>query len=495
MSIALDQCRYFYVLLLVVILTFFLFWVFRWQPVDDAYTTFRYAWNISRGNGFVYNPGESVLGTTTPLWTLILALWTWLGFPVEVVSVLLSFFFSAVCAIGLAYILRERVSAAVSLCLVCCLILYFPLNAAISSGMETSFYIFLVAGSLVAIKLGHYSLAALFGALAFLTRPDGVLTFFVLAAAAARTPAKLLRALILFAGVVLPWLIFAHSKFGSLVPQSVIAKQVIHPATVWGNILIISQAFCLNPVDFLIAVFGAAGVLYRAIIRKEWIFVLWCVLYVSGLAASGVKPIFYWYFTPIWLFLIGYGVLGVVDWRDVNRHKFRPRVLTLCGVLLPLIGFLLIGYSILRLSQADPEISRQRIYRQIAESFSAEIKPDQTVYLCETGILGYALLRNKIIDSSGINSLEAFSYRRRAREALIAQGKPYANAGRHIPWSVDLVQDLKPDWIISPRHWCQLFILEDLPWFSENYQRLTLYDYPDLGGIGVYEKKIHEKAH
>jgi hypothetical protein len=40
---------------------------------DDAYITYRYARNLSLGRGFVYNPGEHVLGTTTPLYTLLLA--------------------------------------------------------------------------------------------------------------------------------------------------------------------------------------------------------------------------------------------------------------------------------------------------------------------------------------------------------------------------------------------------------------------------------------
>ncbi len=47
----------------------FLLWLRFHQPpntVDDAYTTFRYARNLVNGLGFVYNPGEHVLGTTTP---------------------------------------------------------------------------------------------------------------------------------------------------------------------------------------------------------------------------------------------------------------------------------------------------------------------------------------------------------------------------------------------------------------------------------------------
>ena len=33
---------------------------------DDAYITYRYARNLADGAGFVYNPGERVLGTTPP---------------------------------------------------------------------------------------------------------------------------------------------------------------------------------------------------------------------------------------------------------------------------------------------------------------------------------------------------------------------------------------------------------------------------------------------
>ena len=40
---------------------------------DDAFITFRYADNIAAGHGFVYNLGQRVLGTSTPLFTFILS--------------------------------------------------------------------------------------------------------------------------------------------------------------------------------------------------------------------------------------------------------------------------------------------------------------------------------------------------------------------------------------------------------------------------------------
>ena len=45
---------------------------------EDAYITFRYARSWVRGMGPVYNAGEHVLGTTSPLWMT----WTALGMSV-----------------------------------------------------------------------------------------------------------------------------------------------------------------------------------------------------------------------------------------------------------------------------------------------------------------------------------------------------------------------------------------------------------------------------
>ena len=40
---------------------------------EDFLITLRYAENLAHGQGLVFNPGERVLGTTTPLYTLFLA--------------------------------------------------------------------------------------------------------------------------------------------------------------------------------------------------------------------------------------------------------------------------------------------------------------------------------------------------------------------------------------------------------------------------------------
>ena len=48
------------------------FLIFPPYSMDDSYITYRYAYNLYQHNQFVFNLGERILGTTSPLYTLIL---------------------------------------------------------------------------------------------------------------------------------------------------------------------------------------------------------------------------------------------------------------------------------------------------------------------------------------------------------------------------------------------------------------------------------------
>jgi len=54
------------------------------RSLDDFFITYRYAWNLAHGNGFVFNPGERVYGVTEPGMVFWLALWNKLtGVPIH----------------------------------------------------------------------------------------------------------------------------------------------------------------------------------------------------------------------------------------------------------------------------------------------------------------------------------------------------------------------------------------------------------------------------
>jgi len=58
--------------------------------VDHAFFVYRYASNLARGEGFVFNPGERVEGVTCFLWTLLLAAWAVAGLRLPIVAPVLT---------------------------------------------------------------------------------------------------------------------------------------------------------------------------------------------------------------------------------------------------------------------------------------------------------------------------------------------------------------------------------------------------------------------
>lgn len=217
----------------------FLLWLRAYQPpntVDDAYITFRYSRNLLNGVGFVYNAGERVLGTTTPAYTVLLALAALAGgftdFPKLAVAV------NAGCD-ALTFCLLLRLGARLSgnrwVGLIAALL--FTLDARLldfsTGGMESSFNLLAIVGTLTLFFHGRYSLAALAAGLAVLIRPDGATLAAALFAALGlpvlRQPRRWpWREAALFLAVVLPWIIFAFAYFGQPIPQSVLAKSVVY---------------------------------------------------------------------------------------------------------------------------------------------------------------------------------------------------------------------------------------------------------------------------
>ena len=83
---ALARVRDLSLLALSIYALFAQFWIFRSFVFIDSFITYRYAENLARGLGFVYSPAERVLGTSTPLFTLILSGFDRIGVAVPTAS-------------------------------------------------------------------------------------------------------------------------------------------------------------------------------------------------------------------------------------------------------------------------------------------------------------------------------------------------------------------------------------------------------------------------
>jgi len=153
--------------------TLVIFIGFRHWAYDDPFITYRYAYNLSHGLGFVYNPGEHILSTTTPLFAILLATLSPLWSNLPQLANLIGAFSLALGGLFIWLLARSWKAPWIGWA---GLLLYptFPLVVS-TLGSETPLYLAFCLGAFAFYAAKRYPLAALFSALAVLTRPDGAL--------------------------------------------------------------------------------------------------------------------------------------------------------------------------------------------------------------------------------------------------------------------------------------------------------------------------------
>ena len=183
----------------------------RWH-YDDPYITYRYAANLAQGAGFVFNTGERVLSTTTPLFALILSGSRMLGVQdMAALANLISCISLGMGGLCIWHLGRHYAMPAVSWA---GLLLYpTALLVQITIGSETPMYLALCLAAFVFFERRQYTLCAVMCALAVLTRGDGMLVAALISLAFVwQNRASLLkkipwRAVIVFAVILLAWAI------------------------------------------------------------------------------------------------------------------------------------------------------------------------------------------------------------------------------------------------------------------------------------------------
>jgi len=223
-------------------------WLLRFNQ-DDAFITYRFARNLARGDGLVFNVGQRVEGYTNFLWTLLLAIPERLGWPVVGFGQLLGLT-SFVVGLYLAHRLSGRFLATRGLRLLALLVLCTNMTflAYATGGMETMLQTALllaVANLLLPLDGGapqrwtSWAIAGFVGALAMLTRLDSaVLVVSVAAAATAsalrnaedtrsvlrRTVGHVAVAGLVGVTVLTPWLLWKLDFYGTITPNTYLAK-------------------------------------------------------------------------------------------------------------------------------------------------------------------------------------------------------------------------------------------------------------------------------
>jgi hypothetical protein len=379
-----------------------IFVAFSHWGYDDPFITYRYAANLQHGLGFVYNPGERVLSTTSPLFTLLQALLGNLWPDLPRLANLLGAFSLAMGGLFLWDLAHTWQAPLVGWS---GLLLYptFPLLVS-TLGSETLLYLAFCLGAFAFYARQRYPLMAVCVALAILTRPDGVLLAFILAVHYLlwiRRPFPWL-ALALFLGLTIPWFAFAWVYFGSPLPATLAVKQ--HQGA-----MAISQSFAPGLLTIVrwysrwpyllesgLAVAGAVFLLWRA---RPWaLFMAWTILYFLAYSALGVSG-YFWYYAPLVPGLIALFGLGISSLRKILTPSRTIPFFYFIAVALLLLLVAAQAYDLGQLRQ-HPD-NRLVIYEVIGEWLRDHTPPDASVGTLEVGIIGFYAQR-RMIDFAGL---------------------------------------------------------------------------------------------
>ncbi|NIM99157.1 MAG: hypothetical protein GTO24_14085 [candidate division Zixibacteria bacterium] len=433
---------------------------------DDSFITFRYAENIASGKGFVYNEGERILGTSTPLYTLLLALLVKLGLPIIWVARVINIGADCLTALLLFLLFRPfKLGVATFAAL---FYVIFPRVMVWSvSGMETSLYVLFIASSLYSYYKENFHLTSLFLALTFLTRVDGIIVglaiFIHFLFRYRRFPTRMV---LIALALIIPWLVFSTAYFGSPIPNSVPGKKALYAGSMWETPkwkIFWEFLFLKTKVGLPLLVLATAGI-YRILskARSYSVVVLWTSLYLVFFFFAQTK-IHMWYYVPFYLgylSLVSFGLHFVFDkanhvwkrWLQLsrNRTKIFYSIKTLGVALFPIIVISagLIYFQQIRRTYkfvTAEQVGLEGIHKNMGLWLRENIEPGDTVCAEDIGYLGYYSGRY-ILDQDGLISPQAIPFNQEMnRLGLLKRYKPaYFLIGFAGPYYSQLTQS---DWL------------------------------------------------
>lgn len=381
---------------------------------DDAFITYRYAHNLASGAGLVFNPGapwEPVLGTTTPLYALLLAGLARLGAGLVVASLVLNVLLDAVTAVLLPrFFAFARMPSALALLAFAA---FPPLVRITVGGMESPLFVLCGVSAVLLLRAERRALAGTAAAITCLVRPEGVLLCVVLFAVllVRREREHVGRDLVRFAAPVI--VIGAVSialltrVYATPIPQSVLAKSAMRQGDPLHESLmrirtILAQSFLPHVALIPLLPFVVAGA-WDAL-RKDgparW-FSLWALSITASYLAARPHTWGWYYCVPLtaWVLWLGAGGGLAFAWCAARRpamaasaSRFAPTVLALAAMASAAVAG--------RVFRSPIE---ERVYAPMQEwaRTISEREPRARILASDIGAIGWAW-RGTVLDSEGL---------------------------------------------------------------------------------------------
>ena len=493
------------------------------RMVDDAYITFRYARNLVEGRGFVYNPGERVLGTTTPLYTLVLAgLALVTGSSDFPALALLVNALAGAASVGLLYALGRHfadhwapAAAAALLWAVAPHSVTFAIG-----GMETDLTVALLLACSYAHVTDRPRAMAVCSALALLARPDTVILLgllwldLVLARLRKRQLVGVFREGLITLTLLAPWLIFGTLHFGSPLTASIAAKSVTYQLLPMEGAVRLLQHYAtpffehkvLPPVG-VFAVFAvycglcALGSL-RACRRdrRTWPLIAYPLVYFAVFAVAN-PLLFRWYLSPplpFYFLLIFTGVWVLACDLGCFLSNLKPETLEPEAGTLVILSLFTTAALALTINAWDlhtdhgpdrpaPEMAWFKLelfYARAADIVLSHAEPGDTLCAGDIGVLGYRT-RMRVLDTVGLVTAESGHHYPATPDIYVTN---YA-----IP--AELVLALDPDYIVILEIYGRRGLLPD-PRFQGRYRLLEKLETDIYGSDGmlIFQRQSRETS-
>ena len=373
---------------------------------DDAYITMRYSRNLSAAGSMSYNPPDAVLGTSSPLWTAVLAGGIAVGASPQSTAMVVACLADL---ISIVVLLTSPVGTSMAAIAAAAAIAAWPAYIVYAvSGMETSFYVAGIVWFVTAASRNWVFASAIAASLASLARPDGALLVVLGIAWAWRVKGKAAAFRFGLAAAMLcgPWIAYAFIRFGSVIPASVLAKSSANDP--WTMSFENLSGYFFTGIYVPLTVLALIGFLW--VVKTAGVFwrlwSVWAWTYTAAMTAANAFTHFPWYFVPLLPIYLAAAALGVE--RLISRASWLTRLAD-APAARPLFAAVMVGVLLTRMtplrSYLDAAASgRETLYASVAAELAA-IDPRCTVAATEIGTVGY-YYPGRVLDLVGLVSPE-----------------------------------------------------------------------------------------
>lgn len=451
-------------------------WHSRGLALDDFFVTYRYAWNLSHGHGFVFNVGEHVFGLTCPGFGLLLAVLSgpWHADVPDVATAVY-----ALSLLGVAALLAaEESRLGRGWALAGGLLIASSSFLWKSSGSESvpALFLLLLAARWVDRRP---ALAGMVAATAVFFRPESALALGILTLLRWREGNRPpWRFAVVAAATLGAGAIACRLAFDTWLPLTLRSKRSLASmdgshARFWSDAWASwSRHEATLALVFVVAAFLGLALLVLRGGRGVRLLALFAIALAAAYGVLGV-PFFVWYVVP--LAVVAYyaaAAAGAELARWVLRRPStglrRVATVAVCAGALLVVGLLLRDRSeAWRVASADPRLVA---YREAASWIREHSAPDARVAYVEIGVLAY--------------------YGERAVDDLLGlvtpRSLPYAERG-----------DLEGAFLAQPAEFAlhhdgrgRMRQIVNKPWFKAAYDEAFLIRAPgDNGSVHVFRRR------